>query len=87
MSKHLVTYRFKLKPSVKQNIKLFQWLGTCRYIYNYALEQKIKHYEKTAKTLSKSDLQTQIRNLAKEHEWVGEVQSQVRQDEAGQGYQ
>ncbi len=80
MHKRLVTYKFKLKPATEQKEKFGQWLGVCRLIYNLALDIKIQSYKKTGKSVSKNELQTQVKELSKEYDWINLVHSQVRQD-------
>jgi putative transposase len=80
VSKRLVTYKFKLKPTAEQEEKLGQWLGVCRLIYNLALDVKIQSYKKTGKSISRNELQTQVKDLSKAHDWINSVHSQVRQD-------
>lgn len=80
MNKRLVTYKFRLKPTPEQEEKLSQWLGVCRLIYNLALDVKIQGYKKTGKTVSKNELQAQVKELSKEYDWINSVHSQVRQD-------
>jgi putative transposase len=80
---HLKTYRFKLKPTKTQEQSFAQWVGTCRYVYNLALDTKIHAY-KYGVNLSKFDLIKQLpdRRAAplKEVEWVKQVHSQTLQD-------
>jgi putative transposase len=75
---HLKTYRFKLKPTKAQQQSFAQWVGTCRYVYNLALDTKIHAY-KYGVSLSKYDLIKQLPDL-KETEWIKEVHSQTLQD-------
>lgn len=75
----LTTYKFKLKTSSLQEEKLGQWLGVCRLIYNLALDIKIETYKKTGKSISRNDLQTQVKELSLEYDWIRSVHSHVRQ--------
>ena len=52
----LKTYHYKLKPNKTQESVLNQWLGTCRYLYNLALEYKIMMYSQWKQYVSKFDL-------------------------------
>src|SRR4028118_1271621 len=79
----LKTYRFKppggpVKPTKAQQQCFAQWVGTCRYVYNLALDTKIHAY-KYGVNLSKFDLIKQLPDL-KEVEWVKQVHSQTLQD-------
>ena len=84
----LKTYRFKLNPTKIQEQSFAQWVGTCRYVYNLALDTKIHAY-KYGVSLSKFDLIKQLPDL-KEVEWVKQVHSQTLQDvveRLGKAYQ
>ncbi|MDD2440444.1 MAG: helix-turn-helix domain-containing protein, partial [Methanosarcinaceae archaeon] len=60
-------------------ILLEKHLGSCRYIYNWALNLKLKTYEQTGKSISQFELNKQIPILKKEKEWLKEVNSQSLQ--------
>jgi len=59
----------------------FQHFGACRFIYNWALEQKIKTYEQDGKSVSRFDLNKGITILKRdgEHDWLKDVNSQSLQ--------
>jgi putative transposase len=80
MPKRITTYKLKLKPTVDQSAKLDQWLGVCRLIYNLGLDTRIQAYQKKKVSVSKSELQLQVKELANEYPWVKDIQAQVRQD-------
>ena len=50
-------YRFRLYPSTTQADQLNQHIGSCRFVYNWALDKKIKTYEQTKKSISRFDLE------------------------------
>jgi putative transposase len=75
----LKAYKFRLNPTTSQIAMFEQHIGSCRYVYNWALEQKIKTYEQTGKSLSQFDLNKQLTVLKKEHNWLKEVNSQSLQ--------
>jgi transposase len=56
-------------------------IGCARYIYNYALGQKIKTYELEKKSLSQYDIMKQLPLMKKQEEtcWLKEVNSQSLQ--------
>ncbi len=68
-----------MKPTKNQTILLEKHIGSCRYIYNWALKLKIKTYEQTGKLISQFDINKQITILKKENEWLKEVNSQSLQ--------
>ena len=41
----LKAYKYRLKPTKKQETLINKHIGSCRLVYNWALEQKIKTYE------------------------------------------
>ena len=74
------TYRFKLKPTRAQAESFAQWLGSCRYVYNLCLEYKQLLYNQYRKSISKNDLQKQVKDLVSEVEWLKPLHSQTLQD-------
>ncbi|WP_428661948.1 RNA-guided endonuclease InsQ/TnpB family protein [Runella sp.] len=68
------SYHYKLKLTKVQAETVDQWLGTCRYVYNLALETKIAAWQKGV-TLSKFDLFKQLPTL-KDIDWIKTVPSQ-----------
>ncbi len=54
------TYRYKLKPTKKQEQIFYSWLGTCRFVYNCSLEYKILMYSKYDIILSKFDIMNEF---------------------------
>ena len=79
MSNILKTYKYKLKTNVLQEQILLQWLGTCRCVYNLALETKIEAYRINQTNLSKFDLIKQLFELKKDFDWIKSVPSQTLQ--------
>jgi putative transposase len=76
----LKTYRYKLKPTRAQEQIFAQWLGSCRYVYNLCLEYKQLLYNQYRKSISKNELQKQVKELVKEVEWLQPLHSQTLQD-------
>jgi putative transposase len=75
----LKAYRYRLEPAKNKTMLLEKHIGCCRYIYNWALDQKIKSYEKTGKSISQYDLNKMIPELKIQNPWLGEVNSQSLQ--------
>ena len=73
--------KVKIYPNKEQSTLLTKHFGCVRWIYNYALDRKIKHYEETKKSLSIYEIQKEITQLKKdpETEWLNEVASQTLQ--------
>jgi putative transposase len=72
-------FKFRLYPTTTQAVQLNQHIGSCRFVYNWALDQKIKTYEQTGKSISRFDLNKLIPVLKTSNEWLGEVNSQSLQ--------
>ena len=72
-------FKFRLYPTTTQATKLNQHIGSCRFVYNWALDQKIKTYEQSGKSISRFDLNKLIPVLKTSNEWLGEVNSQSLQ--------
>jgi putative transposase len=75
----LKAFNFRLYPTTTQAVQLNQHIGSCRFVYNWALDQKIKTYEQTGKSVSRFDLNKMIPVLKASNEWLGEVNSQSLQ--------
>ncbi|AKB20494.1 Mobile element protein [Methanosarcina sp. WH1] len=72
-------FKFRLYPTTTQAIQLNQHIGSCRFVYNWALDQIIKTYEQTGESISRFDLNKLIPTLKVSNEWLGEVNSQSLQ--------
>ncbi|WP_292391871.1 IS200/IS605 family element RNA-guided endonuclease TnpB, partial [Methanosarcina sp. UBA5] len=72
-------YRFRLYPTVEQSNQLDQHIGSCRFVYNWALDQKIKTYEQTKKSISHFDLDKRLPELKKEKPFLKDVNAQSLQ--------
>ena len=53
-------FKFRLFPNKEQQVLIEKHFGCSRFIYNFALGQRIETYEKEKTTLSKYELQEQI---------------------------
>ena len=67
--------KVKIYPNKEQSTLLNKHFGCVRWIYNYALNRKIKHYEETKKSLSIYEIMKEITQLKRkeETEWLSEV--------------
>ena len=74
-------YKFRLYPNATQRVLLEKHFGSVRFIYNYFLEQKIKAYKETKKTIPWNVQSNEIPKLKKQDEyaWLNEVNSQSLQ--------
>lgn len=69
----LKAYRYELSPTPEQAIRLNGIFGSCRFIYNLALQTKIQSYQSLAqKSVSCFDLMRQLTELKKEYQWLYE---------------
>lgn len=67
--------KYRLYPTEEQAILLNKHIGSCRFIYNLALETKQMAYASAKVNLSCFDLIKQLPELKKECEWLKEVNS------------
>lgn len=75
----LKAYKYRLYPNKEQEEKFLQHIGAGRFIYNWALENKIKSYETEGKSVSRFTLNKMITELKVEHEWLKNINSQSLQ--------
>lgn len=73
------TYKYKLKLTKHQSQRVDGWIGTCRLVYNLALETKVHAYRSFGVSLSKYDLMKQLPEL-KEFAWIADVPAQSLQE-------
>jgi len=73
----LRAYKYRLKPTKDQTESFKKHIGSCRFVYNWALEQKIKSYEQNKKSLSRFELQSiLVKEVKSANPWLREVNSQ-----------
>ena len=68
-------YKYKMKPTFKQQEWLNKAFGCCRFIYNWGLDKKIQSYKQEKKTIGYIELAHELTKLKNdgEHEWLKEV--------------
>ena len=73
--------KYELNPTKSQIQKLNQVFGNCRFVYNWALDKKIKAYQEEDKKLSCFDLMKELTQLKKkeEYSWLNLAGSQQLQ--------
>ncbi len=69
------TYKFRIYPNESQKEKLESTLGTCRHLYNTALEQRKTAYKRCQISLNYYDQAKELKDLEIKH-----IHSQVLQD-------
>jgi putative transposase len=75
----LKAYKFRLYPTKTQMEQFAKHIGSCRFVYNWALDLKIKTYQQTEESISQFDLNKQIKTLKCDFPWLKEVNSQSLQ--------
>ena len=68
-----------MKPTKTQEERLFQWLGTTRFVYNMCLDYKTTCYNAAKISLSKNQIQKELKEIRQETPWIKDVHSQVIQ--------
>lgn len=68
-------YKYKMKPTFKQQECLNKAFGCCRFIYNWGLDKKIQSYKQDKKTIGYVELAHELTKLKNdgEHEWLKEA--------------
>jgi putative transposase len=77
----LKCYKYKLKPNKNQKQYFENCFGSCRFIYNWGLDLKIKTYQQTNKSLSFVDLAKELTNLKQQDDkkWLYNVSNESLQ--------
>ena len=76
----LRAYKYRIYPNKTQKEQIEKQFGACRFVYNWALEQKIKYYETEKKTLSCFTITNHLAILKTEgYEWLQDGNSQALQ--------
>ena len=75
----LKAYKYELRPTDQQKVLLEKHFGVNRFVYNWALDLKKKHYTETKKSLSQFDIMKQLTALKSKKPWMSEVASQSMQ--------
>ena len=58
-------YKYRLDPTPEQIVQMEKTFGCCRYVYNWALDLKIKTYQSEKRSMSAVDLCKQLTLLKK----------------------
>jgi len=74
-------YKYRIYPNKEQEVLINKHIGSCRWLYNYALEKKTKAYKKDKTKLSRFQIQADLPKLKKQEKtmWLKEVNSQSLQ--------
>jgi putative transposase len=72
-------FKYRLYPTESQTILINKHIGSCRFVYNLALEVKNYAYATQRKNVSVFELMRQLTDLKNECRWLREVDSQALQ--------
>lgn len=72
----------RLYPTKEQEELMYKHIGSMRFIWNWALDRRIKHYKETDKKLSVTELGRELTKLKqlKEYTWLYEVSNATLQE-------
>lgn len=75
----ILSKKVRLKPTPEQEQKLWQSVGTARFIYNRTLARQEENYKNGGKFISDNDLRKELTILKKteEYKWLNEVSNNV----------
>ena len=74
----ILSKKIRLYPTTEQEEKLWQSVGTARFIYNWTLNKQEENYKNSGKFISDNDLRKEITKLKKnELSWLNEVSNNV----------
>ena len=66
----LRAFKYEPRPTDQQRVLLEKHFGANRFVYNWALDIKKKHYAETKKSLSQFDIMKQLTSLKAEKPWM-----------------
>src|ERR1051325_1861694 len=69
------SFKYRIYPTRNQRILIEKHFGCSRFVYNWALNNRIQHYQQTKKTLDCFTQINQLPKLKKELPWLTEVGS------------
>lgn len=75
----LKAYKYRLDPSRSQCEAFEQYAGCCRFVWNWALDQRKQYYAATGKSMSWAEQDAQLKHLKKQFSFLGEAPSQSLQ--------
>ena len=69
-------YKYRIFPNKEQEQQLNQMLGNARFVYNWALDRRIKEYQSEKKSISAFTLITELTQLKKQEQYDGSIDAQ-----------
>ena len=74
----ILAKKIRLYPTAEQEHKLWQSVGTARFIYNWALNKQEENYKNGGKFIKDGDLRKEITQLKKDElPWLNEVSNNI----------
>lgn len=77
----ILAKKVRLLPNVEQEKQLWKSAGTSRYVYNWALNKQIEHFQSTGKLtkINDSTLRKELTQLKqnKDYEWLYEISNNI----------
>lgn len=71
--------KYRIYPNNEQATLIKKHIGSCRFVYNWALKKKIELYEIEKKTISCYDLNILLPAMKAEYPWLMEINAQSLQ--------
>lgn len=75
----LKAYKYRLEPNKSQRMAFEQYAGCCRFVWNWALDQRQQYYAATGKSMSWVEQDAQLKHLKKQFSFLGEAPAQSLQ--------
>ncbi|AFV22828.1 transposase, IS605 OrfB family [Methanolobus psychrophilus R15] len=75
----LRAYKYRLYPNKSQIDSFEKQFGTCRFVYNWALDLKSTVYKDENRSISKNELKKMLPGLKVQYNWLKDVNSQSLQ--------
>ena len=75
------TYKYKLKPTIKQQKQLNMFFGCARFVYNWGLNRKIETYKQEKKPIGYVELAHELTTLKQNNDtaWLNECANECLQ--------
>lgn len=67
------SYKFRIYPTRKQENKIQQTFGCCRFVYNYYLAQRTAQYKETGRSPTRYQQEKDLTQLKLKHGWLREA--------------
>ena len=73
-------YKYRIYPTRSQETRILNQFSMCRYLYNWALKERIEVYQSTKKSINYYHQANWLPQLKKERPWFKSIHSQVLQN-------